>query len=133
MYHITMEEIDAMHPRYPILMRMFRVPTATSSFAQEGIKCGRGWIEILTALFDEAEAEATRLRRAGMAPEELPLLERVREHFGKLEVYISHASPKIQDAIMEAQAQADQACETCGEPGELRSHGWLTVLCDVHA
>lgn len=133
MYHITMEEIDALHPRYPILMRMFKVPTATSSFAQQGIKCGRGWMEILVSLFDETEAEARKLRSSGEPLESLPVLERVREHFGQLEVYISNASENIRGAIMEAQAEAAKTCETCGERGELRAQGWMSVLCDEHA
>ena len=39
---------------------------------------------------------------------------------------------QIYEIIRAAEEKADVTCETCGEPGTLRSGGWMKTLCDLH-
>lgn len=81
---------------------------------------------------------------AGMKEEEedddrplLPFCAQIKEKFGLLRVYVRRgrlgtddAYARISDAIKEAERKAAVTCERCGQPGTLRTKGWLRVRCD---
>ncbi|MBE5488598.1 hypothetical protein E3G71_001099 [Mycobacteroides abscessus] len=91
------------------------------------ISCSRGWYPIISQL-DEALA----------AIDPAYELHQVKEKFGGLRYYFG-ASESISDAdhdrmralVREAEARCAEACELCGEPGEMHTtpHGWYRTLC----
>ena len=56
----------------------------------------------------------------------------VKEKFGGLRFYINSAPEKVYDLISKAEKKSYEICEVCGEPGEMRSGGWILTLCDKH-
>lgn len=64
---------------------------------------------------------------AGMYPK----ADQVKEKFAGLRFYMSGYSDEIRSLINEAQALSLKTCEECGEPGETRSGGWISTLCDT--
>ena len=112
-----------------------------------GISIGTGWIE----LFAEACAEIDALVKAN--PGFHVRFEQVKEKFGGLRAYTrswSDGAPlnqydeqtlleehvtlrdQVFAIIQKAEGKADVTCETCGEPGEIRTGGWMHVACDKH-
>lgn len=64
---------------------------------------------------------------------ELPRFLQIKEKFGTLRVYLDHADDRIMALMDMAERLSEVTCEQCGEPGELRTGGWLKTLCDEHA
>lgn len=92
------------------------------------MRCGDGWfgiIERLSLLLEEKiaalpEAEQHHYRA-----------EQVKEKFGSLRFYMSKETPGMYDPIHWAETESTSTCEHCGEPGMLRSGGWVRTLCDA--
>lgn len=61
-----------------------------------------------------------------------PRAAQVKEKFAGLRVYMTEYTPEINAAIDEAEEESLKTCETCGEPGIVRSGGWALTLCDKH-
>ncbi len=59
----------------------------------------------------------------------------VKEKFGTLRFYtFGHGGEAFFRRILKAEHKSSETCETCGEPGEIRSDTfWLKTLCDTHA
>ena len=58
-------------------------------------------------------------------------IRQIKEKFGGLRVYTTEGPPSWNQAIADAESEAWQTCADCGTRGaEVRSNGWLTVLCD---
>jgi hypothetical protein len=56
----------------------------------------------------------------------------VKEKFGTLRFYINGGDEAILHYIEMAEAMSAHTCEECGQPGKLRSGGWIRTLCDDH-
>jgi len=73
-----------------------------------------GWFDVLWALSDDLE-------RMGLA---LPVrsklnVQQVKEKFGALRFYVTHAPEEIRQRIQKAQADSERTCELCGQPGQI--------------
>lgn len=89
------------------------------------MRCGAGWVDIIERLSNKLEAlifaerEQSRYRAL-----------QVKEKFGRLRFYMTTQTAEMLDAIAAAEAESERTCEHCGEPGKLRSLGWVRTLCD---
>lgn len=61
------------------------------------------------------------------------VVHQTKEKFGGLRFYIGHGSTEMHECITAAEALSYKTCEKCGEPGTLRTGGWLKTLCDEHS
>lgn len=95
------------------------------------ITIGRGWLPLLRELSEKALV--TELRYGQRV-----IVLQVKEKFGKLRFYYRLASPDLEAAVAQAEAQSTRCCEDCGEPGRIREVGVgvsvgtsaLRTLCD---
>lgn len=88
-----------------------------------GFECGTGWYGILERLF-EAISKLDK-------PENFEIVQ-VKEKFGGLRVYTNYSTDEIEALITEAEKEADNTCEICGEPGTLCTNGgWLKTMCET--
>lgn len=54
----------------------------------------------------------------------------VKEKFGTLRFYLTAETSEMDRLIDEAEKASAVTCECCGQPGKLRTKGWLFTLCD---
>jgi hypothetical protein len=66
-------------------------------------------------------------------PVDRTVCEQVKEKFGGLRFYFMSGDEFVQGAVALAERMSYTICEECGEPGKLRSGGWMRTLCDRHA
>jgi len=96
-----------------------------------GLDVGPGWWRLIAETLDGmaviARRESARVRVTDF-----------KEKYGSLR--ISWQAAVDEPAWSEIEALADAAesksevvCDECGEPGHLRTGGWVRTLCDVHA
>lgn len=122
-------------------------------FKIETIDCGDGWEWIIREAFEKLEL----LLKSGVPAEQNIYVTQIKEKFGGLRIYRSHAlvfdfltndsresfiktdaSPAYSrseidqvDLIIEAaQIKSRSICELCGRPGEQRAGNWIRTLCD---
>lgn len=57
----------------------------------------------------------------------------IKEKFGALRVYLDKSNDVLNARVLQAESESYKSCRDCGEPGKLRSEGWLKVVCDQHA
>lgn len=115
-------------------------------FNSIGDSVGPGWWLPLLEAFDIIEAIMVN------EPEYRFNVRQIKEKFGGLRFYwsLEHVNAGGDEEVAEdahrtelaysisqltqvAEDKCEKRCETCGEPGELRSSGWLKILCDKHA
>jgi len=90
---------------------------------------GAGWQKIVDRVFDYVEGHPTIK------------VEQVKEKFGGLRLYWycwpqddSDGVFDVMEALVrEAERESFEVCEACGQPGVVRTGGWLKTLCDTHA
>ena len=87
-----------------------------------GWEIGKGWHPLVQDLIAE-------LKTLGWDGH----ISQIKEKFGGLRFYIGSGNEKIFNTIDQAGAKSYTICEECGEPGQLRSGGWMRTLCDKHA
>lgn len=83
---------------------------------------GEGWWKILQALHDGLTRESPNYQAS-----------QVKEKFGGLRVYlVTYPTDEMARLIVEAEDWAATTCESCGEPGSLRTdRRWRKTLCDA--
>ena len=73
-----------------------------------------GWFDVLWALSDDLECMGLAL------PVRSKLnVQQVKEKFGALRFYVTHAPEEIRQRIQTAQADSERTCELCGQPGQI--------------
>lgn len=93
-----------------------------------GILTGDGWYQILDDLCAELQALADQGQ-----PHKQPVVEQIKEKFGRLRFYSSAVSQQQGSLIIEAEKRSAVTCETCSATGRMRSRGLMRVCCDAHA
>jgi hypothetical protein len=58
-----------------------------------------------------------------------PRASQVKEKYGTLSFYMTHATDEMYAIIDKAESQSSKTCETCGKPGKIRGHGWYSTRC----
>lgn len=92
-------------------------------------ECDDGWFDIIYSLAHQLEKEIIKLpleEREGITATQ------VKEKYGTLRFYMSSETDEMSKFISEAEDKSAVTCETCGDPGEVREHSWIKVLCDKH-
>lgn len=88
------------------------------------IECGDGWFNILKSLCDDIHAMRPRVLQ-------------IKEKFGGLRFYASFPSDYGDQGwkrVRQAEEEAWQTCESCGNPGEMKIiEGWRYTLCQLCA
>ena len=83
--------------------------------------CGDGWLSVL---------EALSRKLAEIGPD--VVASQVKEKFGTLRFYVGGATMDAHEAIHAAERRTETICETCGEPGKLRTASyWIYTACDA--
>lgn len=114
-----------------------------------GFSCGDGWYQILDSLCGQIQNHidwshknhAWDVKWNNENPEDLrdvrePVPQvvaiQVKEKFGGLRFYYDGGDEQIHGMVRMAESWAAVTCEECGQPGKLRTGGWMRTLCDVH-
>lgn len=126
---------EDMHQRFPLMFQ--------GNYG--GFCTGPGWWHIIEVLCHNIQRyiEGRQTTRAILLennpynitiPDEVPqvVVEQIKEKFGGLRFYYSGGDDTIDGMVRIAEAWASRTCETCGQPGETRSGGWIRTLCDHH-
>jgi len=98
-----------------------------------GFDVGEGWFPLLTRLCDKI---TDILNQSQLSKDDKEFcFDQIKEKFGTIRVYpgLVHESlfDAIYKAIDEAEKESAVTCEYCGEPGKIRSGGWIKVRCDA--
>lgn len=113
------------------LRRTYPLAYASPFINDEPFRCDDGWFEILRDLGAQLEvliAHEPEARRP------LYRVAQVKEKLGTLRVYLDHGSTLgMAAAITAAEERSAVTCEKCGQPGSLRTVGWVRTLCDACA
>jgi hypothetical protein len=89
-------------------------------------ECGDGWYTILNALCSNIQIHVDWSKC------EQVVAEQVKEKFGGLRFYYSGGDEYISGLMSMTESVASVTCEVCGNPGKLRTGGWLKTLCQEH-
>jgi hypothetical protein len=85
------------------------------------IECGDGWFNIIMKLCENLYAMR-------------PKVKQIKEKFGGLRFYASFTEDYSEQAwklIKQAEIEASETCENCGQPGTLQIvKGWRGTVCD---
>jgi hypothetical protein len=94
-----------------------------------GIECSEGWYQLIYDLSDKLEGLIHDWVKENGA-KNYPRAFQVKEKFGGLRFYMTHATEEMYDLIEEAENKSYTICEQCGKPGEERGGSWILSLCD---
>lgn len=84
---------------------------------------GAGWSDIIRRLVDDLWV----LGWDGVALQ-------IKEKFGALRIYLGDGqTEEMRQRVYVAENESYKTCEECGQPGEVRTGGWLKTLCEAHA
>lgn len=110
-----------------------------------GFECGDGWYNILDSLcsniqshIDWQNGQRAQLLENNAYKVRVPafveqvIAEQVKEKFGGLRFYYQGGDDRIFGMVRMAESWAARTCEECGNPGIIRSGGWIKTLCDKH-
>jgi hypothetical protein len=81
--------------------------------------CPKGWKALVEPLIKKCEEKG------------LVILQ-IKEKFGGLRFYCE-VDDEMSELVHKAEQDSYKICEVCGNPGVLRSGGWIQTLCDEHA
>ncbi len=87
------------------------------------------------ALLDVGAGWAGLINRAYDLLENYPTLKvvQVKEKFGGLRIYTDGYIEEFEKVLRDLEYESFNVCETCGNPGKLRSGGWYKTLCEEHS
>jgi hypothetical protein len=86
-----------------------------------------GWFPIIRDLSLKLEAIVAAMPEGERA---LYKCAQCKEKFGTLRYYMTASTCEMDGLIDEAEEASAKICEHCGQPGRLRTGGWLFTLCD---
>ncbi len=92
-----------------------------------GFDCMNGWKEIIYDLSLKLEAIII-----AMPEEERKNYKcaQCKEKYGTLRFYMTAETDEMGKLISKAEKESITTCEYCGQPGKLRTEGWMFTLCD---
>lgn len=117
-----MDKYEEYLARNPQHQNMLRLKAAYPSMLE---KCDFylpiGWTKLVETLLKDLTFVCPEIRVA-----------QVKEKFGGLRFYADNCNKEANELITLAEQQSVLICDVCGEPGRLRSDGWLATKCDTH-
>lgn len=110
---------------------LFRPPADGPEVAEGYPECGPGWRDLIDRC-------CVRIRAAVAADGGTFRFTQIKEKYGFARLYWTgrlspDASARVEAAIDLAEARSACTCDVCGQSGVLRTGGWLTTRCDLHA
>ena len=124
---------DKLVKTFPLLYRN-RYAKETNTCMCWGFTHGDGWHSIIWDLSLKVEPLITAYTLEHPDDKDPPCAGQVKEKFGTLRFYMDGKSvPGINEAINKAESLSAVTCEVCGQPGKIRTGGWISCLCDEHA
>lgn len=105
-----------------------KYPNLFKEYPRSGFALDSGWELLAHTLCSTLEHHIEYL------PEEIRgevYCAQVKEKFGCLRWYMTNETPYISGAIAVAEMMSSHICSVCGQPGKLRSGGWILTLCDT--
>lgn len=97
-----------------------------------GFEHGDGWYQILNSLCGQIQNHLDRINRKEEIVKQVVAVQ-VKEKFGGLRFYYEGGDDEIRGMVRMAESWAAVTCEQCGNPGRMRTGGWIRTLCDEHA
>jgi len=92
---------------------------------------GPGWYNLIYTLTNYIDRRLEHLNKDG--GNRKVHVAQIKEKFGGLRYYADgDLDETMYGAIDFAESLSYTICEECGEPGKLRSGGWIRTLCDKH-
>ncbi|MBS1993425.1 MAG: hypothetical protein JSS83_23070 [Cyanobacteria bacterium SZAS LIN-3] len=125
--NVMKAELDAALVRdFPLLYGDRHAPARQTCMCW-GFECGDGWEPLIRDLSAKLEAAI-----AALPADEQPnyRASQVKEKFGTLRFYLTCGTDEMYDLINAAEGLSAQTCEGCGQPGSVRSGGWIVTNCD---
>ncbi len=133
------EELDEqLCKKYPLIFKN-RHGDMRETLMCFGFEHGDGWYQILDSLCGNIQSYIDWKNRSAAAGykdwKEVPqvVAVQVKEKFGGLRFYYDGGDEHISGMVRMAESWASVTCEECGNPGTIRSGGWIRALCDIHA
>lgn len=116
-----------MEEKYP---KMFKEPYG-------GFAVGAGWWPIIESLCNHinhhVEWRQEQLKKYQKGDGCLDVsVNQIKEKLGGLRFYYSGGDDTVDGMVRMAESWAAHTCEICGQPGTIRSGGWIKTLCDEH-
>ncbi len=96
-----------------------------------GFECGDGWYQILDSLCGNIQHHIDWKAKQGHHVPQVVAVQ-VKEKFGGLRFYYDGGDEQIYGMVRMAESWAANTCEECGQPGTMRTGGWIRTLCDTH-
>ena len=102
-------------------------------FPMFGLEIGDGWKPIAMKVVNAI------LEYNNNSPEDSVIyIDQIKEKFAELRIYVTYDNvpkdviDKIENLIIEAEAEASETCEECGTKNNIgmRVNGWYTVMCE---
>lgn len=92
---------------------------------------GPGWYNLIYTLTNYIDRRLEHLNKDG--GNRKVVIAQIKEKFGGLRYYADgDLDENMYGAIDFAESLSYTICEECGEPGKLRTGGWIRTLCDKH-
>lgn len=113
---MTDSRFAAWQARYPNLFKRYPVC---------GFDHPQGWDTLVHCLCAVLESHISR-----MPEDDRVSCDQTKEKFGGLRFYMNGQDEFISGAIALAEDMSFHICDTCGNPGQRRSGGWIRTLCD---
>lgn len=109
------------------------VDNIQASLMAFGFECGDGWFDLIYGLCENIKPHYDELPQSA---KNNFWVTQVKEKYGGLRFYTTHLiNDEVISMIDEAEEVSYKTCETCGNPGTLRTTdpegkvGWLKTLC----
>ena len=117
-------QYEELYNKYPHLFARRHLDRSQTCMSY-GIEVNEGWISLIDEMSEKISAIDPEIQ-----------YEQIKEKFGALRVYtvggIKEKSGDVNFIIEKYVSKSLTTCQFCGEPGELRRDGWLSVSCDKH-
>jgi len=91
-------------------------------------ECWGGWYDLIRELCEKIYP----LLKDDIEDDREMYAVQVKQKYGSLRFYMSHATDEIFDIIEEYEKKSTTICEDCGKPGYLNNKGWISTLCEEH-
>lgn len=114
---------------FPLLYQDKDLPMSQTCMCW-GIDTGDGWFNILYELSEKLYPHILKWKEENPDSSDHPRASQVKEKFGTLRFYMTHATEEMYELINEAEHKTAITCETCGAPGETSNEGWVFTLCE---
>lgn len=126
---MNLELENTLVSKFPRLYKLARPAGAVEPFIF-GMECGDGWYQLIYDLSEKLENLIERLPKeeANQA-----YVINIKEKHAVLHFDMMYATVEMYSLIRQTEAMSWKVCESCGQPGSVRSDlNWSQALCDSH-